>query len=386
MSRSIASLLFFAFLGFAAPAFAQTSEADALLTRADELDKQGNHDLAIVAAQKAVDAAELAFGRNGPQLVKALKTLARLYEMNGRTAEAAATYRRAFAILERAHGDTTEIAQLSKQLDATVARKHAEERFGDTPHSSTRSLNRRAQASQTQSAPNANQPAPPPSEASSRGLTAAAQEPELGAAERGLGGAASRLPSFPWPPPASSARYDFPQETFKRYRTVGEVSDAILDALRRSGYVEYSFFQTGDGGVALVTRLEKIANDGTPAAEGERWPAGFNNDPASFIDFVRGLFYAKPGHYRVIVFVLQEASFTQSHDTVTGNTAEDWLRGGANKLPPAIRQRPFGKDSTCTALIYEFASDGSAAVKGVVSALTGRQHLQRAGLLAVLEH
>jgi tetratricopeptide (TPR) repeat protein len=372
MSRSIAALLFFAFLGFAAPGFAQTSEADALLNRADELAQKGSYALAIAAAQKAIDAGEKAFGRSSPQLVKPLKTIARIYEWNGQPDEAAAAYRRAFAIMARAHEDTSEIAEILKQLDAAAAKKHAAEQLDESGRSSTRSLNHRVQARE------------PPPETTSKRLT----EPEQEIGERGLAStaAASRLPSFPWPPPASSARYDFPQETFKRYRTVGDVSDAILDALRHSGYVEYSFFQTGDGGVALVTRLEKITNDGTPAAEGERWPAGFNNDPASFIGFVRGLFYARPGHYRVIVFILQEASFTQSRDTVTGQTAEDWLTGGANKLPPAIRQRPFGKDSTCTALIYEFASDGSAAVKGVVSTLTGRQHLQRAGLLAVLEH
>ncbi|MGO9547170.1 MAG: hypothetical protein ACLPPF_20545 [Rhodomicrobium sp.] len=164
---------------------------------------------------------------------------------------------------------------------------------------------------------------------------------------------------------------------------MGEVSSAIISALEQSGYVERSFFQTGDGGVALVTRLEKIALDGAPASP-DRWPSGFDNSPAGFVDFIRGLFYVEPGHYRVIVFILQEKSFSVSNSLATGKDAETWLTMGMNKLPAAFENRPFGKDSTCTALIYEFTSDGTAA-RGVVSSLTGKQHLQKAGVLAVLE-
>jgi hypothetical protein len=104
----------------------------------------------------------------------------------------------------------------------------------------------------------------------------------------------------------------------------------------------------------------------------------------SFVDFVRGLFFAKPGHYRVIVFILQEESFAVSKETVTGETALGWVHGGMNKLPPLVARLAFGKDSTCTALIYEYASDGSA-VRVIQSSLTGQQHLEKAGLLASLE-
>src|SRR5262249_1473613 len=114
-------------------------------------------------------------------------------------------------------------------------------------------------------------------------------------------GPAPSIPQFPWPPPTPSTSYPFPKDVFIRHSTCGEVSDAILSALERSGYVERSFFQTGDGGIALVTRLERIATDGSPAEETERWPAGFDNNPTRFVDFVRGLFFAKEGRYRVIV-------------------------------------------------------------------------------------
>ena len=255
-----------------------------------------------------------------------------------------------------------EIAELKARL-ALLAAKRTKEAQADAAKSA------QAPAAHSRSLKKMEAAPPPPPAPASRGI-ALAQD-------------ADKVPYFPWPPPASSARYVFPQEVFSRFTTVGEVSSDILKALERSGYVERSFFQTEPGGVALVTRLEKIGGDGAPAPEQERWPAGFDNSPTGFIDFVRGLFYAKPGHYRVIVFILQEQAFTQAEQKATGKDAETWLAEGAFKLPGWLANRPYGKDSTCTALIYEFESDG-AAVKSVVSPLTGKQHLEKAGVLPSL--
>ena len=360
MSRSIAQLFLSAAIGvLAGAASAQTPPPDALLAQAEELSSQGKYDQAIAAGQTALASAEHAFGASDPRIVKALKTLARLYQRQGQDAKAEAQYQRALAILERsASADSKEIAELKADLALIAARRANAAPLG-APQMAQQSG---ARAVHTRSL--------------TRGIT----PPALRAARA----QADTVPFFPWPPPAPSARYVFLPETFKRYATVGEVSSAILSALEHSGYVERGFFQTEPGGVALVTRLERIGGDGSPAPEEEQWPAGFDNNPSGFIDFVRGLFYAKPGHYRVIVFVLQDTSFTPSERKATGKDAETWLAEGANKLPPWLGSRPFGKDSTCTALIYEFESDGTA-VKGVVSNLTGKQHLQKAGLLAAIE-
>jgi hypothetical protein len=87
----------------------------------------------------------------------------------------------------------------------------------------------------------------------------------------------------------------------------------------------------------------------------------------------------------VIVFVLQNLPFSQSSTNVTADEARAWLVTGANVLPPEIATRPFGgaNGGHCTALIYEFASDGSK-VHVVESRLTGKEHLEKAGLLAAL--
>ena len=87
----------------------------------------------------------------------------------------------------------------------------------------------------------------------------------------------------------------------------------------------------------------------------------------------------------MIVFVLQDMPFSQSATSVTAEEARAWLRSGANVLPPDIAARPFGgaNGGHCTALIYEFASDGTN-VRVVESRLTGKEHLEKAGLLTAL--
>ena len=159
---------------------------------------------------------------------------------------------------------------------------------------------------------------------------------------------------------------------------------AILSSFERNGYVERSFFRTQAGGVALVTRLERINDDGSSFVERERWPPP-ERDPASANDvirFLRGLFFVDPGRYRVIVFVLQDLPFSQSSQSITGEGARAWLSGGANVLPPETAERAFD-GAHCTVLVYEFASDG-ISVHVVASHLTGKQHLEKAGVLSLL--
>jgi hypothetical protein len=193
------------------------------------------------------------------------------------------------------------------------------------------------------------------------------------------------LPEFPWPPPAASSFYVLPKSIFGRHTRIGQLVDAIISALESAGYVERSFFRAEGNGITLVTRLERINDDGSPWPGSERWPTrGRQGDTATdLLGFLRGLFYADPGRYRVIVFIIQDTPFFQSAEKVTGEEARSWLRSGANTLPSEASEQPLGL-SNCTALIYEFASDGTA-VRVVESRLTGRQHLEKSGLMAFLE-
>ena len=280
MSRTIASFLLAVAIGmFAGVAAAQAPGPDALLAEAGEFSQHGQYEQAIAAAEKALAAAEKSFGPEDPLVLKVLKALAGYHELKGEPARALPLYRRALAIAEKAFGPGgSEVAELKTRI-ADAEKKTALEpkKTGKStgaakaPRSLTRSL----------SVADAAPPLQHTAGAATRSFNAAGEE----------GGT---IPVFPWPPPTPSAEYVFPPEVFARFTTVGDVTAFILKALESSGYVERSFYQTGDSGVALVTRLEKIGDDGAPAAEAERWPAGVdNNSSGGFISFVRGLFFAQ---------------------------------------------------------------------------------------------
>jgi hypothetical protein len=228
----------------------------------------------------------------------------------------------------------------------------------------------------------------PPREAPRPTETAEVPPPPPAKPAPAPGGPASAetIPQFPWPPPAASATYVLPETVFEPGRTTGQVVTAIITALERKGYVERSFFTTPADGVVLVTRLERINEDGSSAADLQRWPVVGEAARSSvgFAQFLRGLFYVDPGRYRVIVFILQDAPFRQNPDPdkpLTGQQARAWLRTGANVLPRELADRGYKGD--CTVLVYEFASDGTA-VRVVESRLTGLQHLEKSGVLATL--
>ncbi len=130
--------------------------------------------------------------------------------------------------------------------------------------------------------------------------------------------------------------------------------------------------------MALVTRLERINEDGSPVSERERWLVRQQDASAPGLNldrFLQGSFFLDPGRYRAFVFILRDLPFPQPPGA--------WLASGRNKLPPIIAGRNFS-GGHCTVLVYEFSSDGTA-VKLLSTSLTGKEHLEKAGLLATLE-
>jgi hypothetical protein len=193
------------------------------------------------------------------------------------------------------------------------------------------------------------------------------------------------LPDFPWPPPAASTSYVLPDNLLSGYHRLGEVEHAIEQALERTGYVERAFFRTPSG-IAMVTRLERIQADGTSMTN-DRWPISPTRYElqAGLMTFLQGLFFVPPGHYRLIVFIMQDKPFNQSDKVLSKDEARGLMSKGANILPQEIAQQSFD-GGHCTVLIYEFASD-SSSVRLIDSPLTGREHLEKSGVLAAIgEH
>jgi hypothetical protein len=233
--------------------------------------------------------------------------------------------------------------------------------------------------------------------------------------------AESPLPKFPWPPAAPSASVVIPNEVLLRIWTsdamppasegvsapasIGRYSSAMLrsewasggarwmhvdaalsDALARAGYSESSYFAVPKGFV-LVTRLEHINPDGTPLAGLGRWQS--DTSPMtnfSLSQYVRALFEAPAGLYRIIAFVVSAEPFVPTSTALTESEATAWLTQGENVLPVAIGEHSYTPDFVCTALVYEFAkhdvqSDATVRRPGSIS---GAVHLQASGIRSAL--
>ncbi len=193
------------------------------------------------------------------------------------------------------------------------------------------------------------------------------------------------IPQFPWPPPRASASAVIPAAFVKPggvdTATLGDVADEISAALDTGGYFERSYFGA-PGGFAMVTRLERINPDGTPTDEAERWTVGaLPLTSFSLAAYLRALFTAPSGHYRIIVFVVSSQPFAQSETEVQRDEALAWLSDGLNRLPDNMALAPFTPQHTVTALIYEFEQPGNQEAMLMLPAhLMGRVHLQRAQL------
>jgi hypothetical protein len=163
---------------------------------------------------------------------------------------------------------------------------------------------------------------------------------------------------------------------------LSDVDRKLAAALDSGDYSERSYYAVPDG-FALVTRLEQIEADGTPKKSPDRWtlqvrPLG----KFSLSAYLKALFKATPGFYRIIVFVVTSQSFSQTTTAVSREDAVLWISSGLNTLPVALGEHEFSDEHRCTALIYEFKQPGSGASArlDLPSDLPGRTHLEKARL------
>ncbi len=196
-------------------------------------------------------------------------------------------------------------------------------------------------------------------------------------------------PRFPWPPPQASASVIITEKLLSKLQNeavIRDVDNILSAALEASGYVEKSYFPVQDG-FALVTRLEQINPDGSPKEPPDRWTTEVRTmREFTLKEYLRALFTANPGHYRIIVFIVTSPPFSQSDVTVDQKEAIDWLRRGLNKLPLSIARKPYTNQYTTTALIYEFEKPESReSTLKLPSSLTGRIHMQKSGFFQALE-
>jgi hypothetical protein len=197
------------------------------------------------------------------------------------------------------------------------------------------------------------------------------------------------IPQFPWPPPLASATDVIARSLLLTTPTgsLKDVDQRLTTALEACGYVGKSYYAVPDG-FALVTQLEQINPDGTSRPLPSRWAAKVQPlSTFSLSDYLKALFTANPGRYRIIVFVITSHPFSQAEAKVSKEDALGWLSKGLNQLPASIGNLSFTADYAATALIYEFDEPhaGKNAVFITPSGLTGRDHLAKSKLLSALE-
>ena len=231
----------------------------------------------------------------------------------------------------------------------------------------------------TERATEAKPPPPPPPP-----VTA---QPSTGAG----GPTRDEIPQFPWPPPRASAMALLPRSFLTAPGSppvlLADVSARLVTALDQCGYSEHSFYAVPDG-FALVTQLEQINPDGTPKQPPARWAADVPPLRSfSLSDYLKALFTANPGHYRIIVFVVTSHPFSQAEASVGREEAEGWLASGLNRLPDTIGRLRFSEAVVCTALIYEFEQPEAGKEPTILSPsdLTGTDHLAKSRLWDVLK-
>jgi hypothetical protein len=168
---------------------------------------------------------------------------------------------------------------------------------------------------------------------------------------------------------------------------VRDVEQKLRLALDTNGYTEVSYFAV-PGGFAMVTRLEQYEEDGTSKVPPDRWSVDvLPLRTFSLSDYIRALFQANPGYYRIIIFVVTPVPFVESSATVSRDEAMEWLRTGLNKLPASLGESPYTTQHTCTALVYEYmqATRGQEVKQTRPGHLSATDHLMKAKLLALLK-
>ena len=195
------------------------------------------------------------------------------------------------------------------------------------------------------------------------------------------------LPAFPWPPPRYSAFANIAVEWVApgTEPVLGEVARQLERAFNIAGYGESSYYRI-PGGFALASRIEHIRADASPFDAPERWAVDTPKVREGFIDYIRALFNAPPGFYRVIVFVVTDQDFAAAEQAPSSAEARAWVTGGGLRLPERIAVQPYGPRHYTTALIYEFERrhDEPQASVLMPSPTQGRDHLERAGLWQAL--
>jgi hypothetical protein len=199
---------------------------------------------------------------------------------------------------------------------------------------------------------------------------------------RRLADEANRLDASPWPPPQWTERTSLPPSLTAQFAnaTLGTVADSIESALRGADYQQWSIYPASSDGFLIVTRPERIDSHGYPATP--RFDLGSSSRTVSSIgDYFRLLLFARPGRFRIIMFVLTPHSFSPRRSSIPMDSLDDLARSGPTALT-SVRNLPVRPETQFIVLVYEFerASDDSEIRFLRASSISPLDHLLHGGL------
>ena len=203
------------------------------------------------------------------------------------------------------------------------------------------------------------------------------------------GNSFDELPKFsPWPPPQPSSSVALSTQYFADDGNLKDAASRLTQALSKAGYVQrlYSAPDCGNCGFALVTRLERINEDGSPVDGLDRFRPVGEEQPGTFISYLKSLFKAPTGYYRMIIFVVTDDVYVPDSEPIASAAeAERILQSGTiPKLAPYSNCGFVGK--SIDALIYEFRMEPGQDTPEVIEKglIPPYVHFEKSGLSDLL--
>ena len=190
-----------------------------------------------------------------------------------------------------------------------------------------------------------------------------------------------------FPPPRPTCEWQSPVQL--EGRSLGEIASRVSHVLDAAGYAETRVFRIGgryEHGFAVVTRLERITDDGVPAEGRDRWSARFPAPPAlEWLGGARKPHLPGPGRYRT--FMLTVTDVPRRGTRPTPWDERTLMDGPALPDVPFPLARQLAGAPTMAFYVYEYASssaDGEGVfVEQAASRLSADAHVRAAGLGAL---
>jgi hypothetical protein len=200
--------------------------------------------------------------------------------------------------------------------------------------------------------------------------------------------AAGSLAEFPWPnPPQPSVTAPIPLyllfEKDSDAKKLADVGRRLSGLVAEAGYLQPIYLGAGCNGFAIVLDLEHIEAHGTRKPGTAGFGPSNQKQGFSLSDYILRLFYAPPGYYRQIVFVVSDEGMAGTTAPPTESELRSMAKDGSSALPPDFETVPYTWQHKIMALIYEFEKgpgDGGTRLIAPTGRLGATVHLKKAKL------